>query len=86
MDFNATSLSTYDFSTLYTTLTHILHCVFFVGHGQTVHTQIRRRRMQRLIRVSTVCLQNILLEILNKNDKYDPTTLVTEWTVSIAKH
>ena len=36
--------------------------VLFVGHRQTVQTQIRRCRMQRLIRVSTVCLQNVLSE------------------------
>ena len=33
--------------------------VLFVGHRQTVQTQIRRHRMRRLIRVSTVCLQII---------------------------
>ena len=32
--------------------------VLFVGNGQAV--QIRRRRMRRLIRVSTVCSQNVL--------------------------
>ena len=30
---------------------------------QTMQTQIRRHRMRRLIRVSTVCLQNILLTV-----------------------
>ena len=30
--------------------------VLFVGHRQTVKTQIRRRRMRRLIRISTICL------------------------------
>ena len=34
-----------------------------LGHRQTVHTQIRRRRMQRLIRVFTVCKQDYLFEI-----------------------
>ena len=34
--------------------------VLFVGHRQTVHTQIRRHRTRRLIKVSTVCLQTIL--------------------------
>ena len=44
------------------------HSVLFVGHRQTVHTQLRRRRMRclirtrRLIKVSTDCLQNVLLE------------------------
>ena len=33
--------------------------VLLVGHRQTVQTQIRRRRTRRLIRVSTVCLQNV---------------------------
>ena len=32
--------------------------VLFVGHMQTVQTKIKRRTMRRLIRVSTVCLQN----------------------------
>ena len=30
--------------------------VFFVGHRQTVQTQIRRHRTWRMIRVFTVCL------------------------------
>ena len=44
-------------------------CVLFVGHKQKVHTQIRRRVhafTRRLIRVFTVCLHNILLEIERK--------------------
>ena len=36
--------------------------VIFVGHRQTVQTQFRRRRTQHLIRVSTVCLQTVLLK------------------------
>ena len=36
--------------------------VLFVRHRQTVHTPIRRRRKRRLIRVSTVFLQSILLK------------------------
>ena len=31
----------------------------FVGHRQTVQTRIRRRKSRRLIKVSTVCLQNV---------------------------
>ena len=46
--------------------------VLFVRHRQTVQTQIRRRRTQRLIRVFTVCLQNILLKLWIKNGK-NPT-------------
>ena len=38
----------------------------FVGHRQTVQTKIRRRRMRRLIRVSTVCLQKIILNFKYK--------------------
>ena len=34
--------------------------VFFVGHMQTVDTQTRHHTIRRLIRVSTVCLQNVL--------------------------
>ena len=34
----------------------------FVGHRQTVQTQIRYIRTWHLIRVSTVCLQNVLLK------------------------
>ena len=36
--------------------------VIFVGLRQTVQTQIRRSTTLRLIRISTVCLQNVLLE------------------------
>ena len=36
--------------------------VIFVGHRQTGQTQIRRRILGRLIRVSTVCIQNVLLK------------------------
>ena len=36
--------------------------VLFKGHRQIVQTQIRRRVLRRLIWVSTVCLQNVLLE------------------------
>ena len=36
--------------------------VIFVGQMQTVQTQTRRRRPRRLIRVSTVCLLNVLLK------------------------
>ena len=40
--------------------------VLFVGHRQTVETQTRRRRTQCLIRVSTVCLQNVLSKFEQK--------------------
>ena len=33
----------------------------FAGHMQTVQTQIRRRVLRRLIRVSTICLRSDLL-------------------------
>ena len=36
--------------------------VLFMWHWQTVLTQIRRHRTRRLIRVSTVCLHNVLLK------------------------
>ena len=36
--------------------------VLFIGHRQTVQTQIRHHRTRRLIRVSTVCSQNVILE------------------------
>ena len=36
--------------------------VLFVGQRQTAQTQIRRRNMRRLISVSSVCSQNVLLE------------------------
>ena len=36
------------------------HSILFVGHVQTVQTQIRRSRTLHLISVSTVCLQNFL--------------------------
>ena len=34
--------------------------ILFVGHRQTVKKQIRRRKMRRLIRFSTDCLQKFL--------------------------
>ena len=37
--------------------------VLFVGHRQTVQTQIRRRKMRRLIRAFTVYSQNVLLKV-----------------------
>ena len=37
--------------------------VLFVGHEQTVQTQIRRRKTRGLIRVSTVSLQNVLTKV-----------------------
>ena len=51
--------------------------VLFVGHMQTVDTQTRRRTMRRLIRVSTVCLQNVL-STLNKDENYHSSTIQTE--------
>ena len=36
--------------------------ILFVGHMQTVQIQIRCCRMQHLTRVSTICLQNVLLK------------------------
>ena len=37
------------------------HSVLFVGHRQTVETQIRRHRTRRLTSVFTVCLQKVIL-------------------------
>ena len=37
--------------------------VHFMGHRQTVKKQIRRRKTRRLIRLITVCFQNILLQV-----------------------
>ena len=36
--------------------------VLFVGHRQIVQAEIRRHRLQCLIRLSTVCLQDVLLK------------------------
>ena len=36
--------------------------ILFVGRRQIMQTQTRRRRTRRLIRVSTVFLQNVLLK------------------------
>ena len=47
--------------------------VLFVGHVQTVETQIRRSRTLRLISVSTVCLQNFLFK-LDLKRKLPPNT------------
>ena len=43
-----------------------------MGHRQTVQTQIRNRRLRRLIRVSTVYLQNVLSNLKKKNMKIPP--------------
>ena len=44
--------------------------VHFVGHRQTVQTQIIHHIMRHLIRVSTVCLHHFLFfKNLNKNEK-----------------
>ena len=51
------------------------HSILSVGHSQTVQTQIRRGSMRHLISASTICLQNVLLKELNKNEKYHPTIL-----------
>ena len=51
--------------------------VLFVGHMQIVDTQTRRRTIRRLIRVSTVCLQNVL-STLNKDENYHSTTIQTK--------
>ena len=42
---------------------YLINISIFLGHRQTVQTQIRRRRTQRLIRVFTVCLQGFLFQI-----------------------
>ena len=44
-------------------LTHYKPGILFVGHRQTVLTQIRRRKLRRLIRVSTDCLQKRLSKV-----------------------
>ena len=46
--------------------------VLLVGHRQTVHTQIRRHKKRRLIRVSTVCLHNALLRFEYKKENFNP--------------
>ena len=43
-------------------ITHISLAFLFVGHRQTVQTQIRRRRTWRQISVSTVYLESVLLK------------------------
>ena len=39
------------------------HCVLFVGHRQKEQNQIRRLKTRRLIRFSTVCLQNFISKL-----------------------
>ena len=46
--------------------------VFFVGHRQTMQTQIRHRMMRCLIRIFTVCLQNNLSKFEKKKRKIQP--------------
>ena len=53
--------------------------VLFVGHKETVQTQTRRRRTRRLIRVSTICLQNVWICIKMKNTTQQPLKQI--WTV-----
>ena len=58
----------------------------FLGHRQTVQTQIRRRRTRRLIRVYTVCSQKYLFEIEKKKMKnYTRHPLNEKWTLPIDK-
>ena len=45
----------------------------FDGNKQTLETQIRYRRMRRLIRVSNVCLQNACLKLNKKKRKKNYT-------------
>ena len=47
--------------------------ILFVGHRQTGQAQIRHRIKQCLIRVFTVCLQNVLLKF-GKKEKIPPNT------------
>ena len=54
------------------------HSVLFVGHAQTMQTQIRRSKTLCLISVSTVCLHIFLSKFENTLKKYHPTTLKTE--------
>ena len=42
--------------------------VLFMGHGQTVQIQIRHRMMRCLIRIFTVCLQNVIVKFEEKNN------------------
>ena len=51
--------------------------VLFVGHRKTMHAQISRSRTRHLIRVPTVCTQNVLLKF-EYNENYHPSTLKTE--------
>ena len=52
----------------------------FVGHRQTMQIKIRRHRMWRLIRISTVCLQNVLLKFQLKIRKNTQQPLHWKWT------
>ena len=58
--------------------------VLFVGHRETVQIQIRRHRTHRLIRVSTVCAQNVVLKFQTKRN-IPPTILKTEMECSIGE-
>ena len=55
-----------------------------MAHRKTVQIQIRRRRTQRLIRVSTVCTQNVVLKFQSKRN-IPPTILKTEMDWSIGE-
>ena len=46
----------------------------FLGHRQTLQTQIRRHRTRRLTRIYTVCSQEFLSKY-DKNEKSTPDTL-----------
>ena len=57
--------------------------VLFVGHLQTVQNQIIRRKMRRLIRFSTVCLQKFLLKFRLKwvNCRALPKKMEQKWVI-----
>ena len=59
-------------------LTHV--SILFVGQRQMVETQIRRCKTQSMIRVSTICLQNILLKFESKSKPFISLKTEMNWS------
>ena len=67
-------------------LTHIIKpSLLFVGHMQTVHTQIKCHRMRLLISFSTVCLQYVPFKLIDKLKNTPQQPLKQKWTGPIDK-
>ena len=65
---------------------HLSTMFYFVGHRQTVQTQIRHHRTLRMVRLSSVCLREFQFKLKYKcNIKSDGLFLLMTCPRSIAK-